>query len=125
MLLGRIGRHEQALAIYIHVLHDTQHALAYCDQLLAQSAGRSQQLLAQSLSPDQMSQSAAGPDQQHASQISEVFLTLLKLLLHPPDPVILGVISMYAVVDRSAPPQLDVAISILTKYAHHMDIVKV
>lgn len=30
LLLGRVGRHEEALAIYIHILHDTKIAEEYC-----------------------------------------------------------------------------------------------
>ncbi len=30
LLLGRIGRHDQALAVYAHVLHDTKAAEDYC-----------------------------------------------------------------------------------------------
>lgn len=30
LLLGRVGRHEEALAIYIHILHDTKLAEEYC-----------------------------------------------------------------------------------------------
>lgn len=32
VLLGRLGRHDQALAIYLHVLGDRERALAYCQQ---------------------------------------------------------------------------------------------
>ena len=32
ILLGRLGRHEQALTIYVHILRDPQKALEYCRQ---------------------------------------------------------------------------------------------
>ncbi|KAL9957718.1 hypothetical protein ACROYT_G034654 [Oculina patagonica] len=32
LLLGRVGRHEEALAIYIHVLHDAKLAEEYCQR---------------------------------------------------------------------------------------------
>ena len=32
ILLGRLGRHEQALTIYVHILRDPDKALEYCRQ---------------------------------------------------------------------------------------------
>ena len=32
ILLGRLGRHEQALTIYVHILRDPEKALDYCRQ---------------------------------------------------------------------------------------------
>ncbi|ESP01601.1 hypothetical protein LOTGIDRAFT_200189, partial [Lottia gigantea] len=62
ILLGRLGRHEQALGIYIHVLHDPVKAEAYCTSHF-----------------DRNSESN-----------KDVFVQLLKTLLQPPDPTTLG-----------------------------------
>lgn len=37
ILLGRLGQHHQALAIYTHVLKDTQAALSYCEKYYTSS----------------------------------------------------------------------------------------
>ncbi|KAK6183438.1 hypothetical protein SNE40_010920 [Patella caerulea] len=62
ILLGRLGRHEQALGIYIHVLHDTVKAEQYC---------------------------ASHFDGDSESN-KDVYVHLLRTLLKPPDPTTLG-----------------------------------
>lgn len=36
IILGRLGRHEQALSIYVSVLSDIQRAKEYCDKVYKQ-----------------------------------------------------------------------------------------
>ncbi|XP_064621475.1 vam6/Vps39-like protein [Lineus longissimus] len=57
LLLGRLGRHEQALAIYVHILQDVHMAEDYCKRTY---------------------------DKSHEGN-KEVYLSLLKMYLSPPD----------------------------------------
>ncbi|XP_078593471.1 vam6/Vps39-like protein isoform X1 [Branchiostoma floridae x Branchiostoma japonicum] len=65
LLLGRLGRHEQAIAIYTHVLTDNWMALEYC----ARNYDR------------------------HKEGNKDVYVYLLRMYLSPPDPHNLGVMS--------------------------------
>jgi tetratricopeptide (TPR) repeat protein len=68
ILLGRLGRHEQALAIYVYVLQDNSMALDYCRRNFEpQNEG-----------------------------YRDVYLYLLKMFLSTPDPKALGVIANYS-----------------------------
>lgn len=57
LLLGRVGRHEEALAIYIHVLHDAKLAEEYCQRNYNEGRDGSK----------------------------DVFVSLLRMYLEPPD----------------------------------------
>ncbi|CAH1791977.1 unnamed protein product [Owenia fusiformis] len=63
ILLGRLGRHEQALAIYVHILHDNSLAKQYCK-----------------LNYDR-----------HKEGNKDVYIFLLKMFLSPPDAGYLGI----------------------------------
>ncbi|XP_006825770.1 vam6/Vps39-like protein [Saccoglossus kowalevskii] len=63
LLLGRLGRHEQALAIYAHILKDTKMAEDYCRR---------------NYDPDKEGN-------------KNVYLCLLKMYINPPDASTLGV----------------------------------
>lgn len=67
ILLGRLGRHEQALAIYVHVLDDQRSAEEYCISHY--------------------------DDDKEGSK--DVYLHLLKMYLQPPDPTTLGIMSKH------------------------------
>ncbi|XP_054260195.1 vam6/Vps39-like protein [Macrosteles quadrilineatus] len=63
IILGRLGRHEQALSIYVSVLSDIQRAKEYCDKVYKQGG--------------------SGAD--------EVYVWLMRLLISPPDNWLVGV----------------------------------
>ena len=56
IVLGKLGKHEKVLAIYIQILGDIEKAIAYCDEVYS-SAGASHH---------------------------EVYITLIRILLNPP-----------------------------------------
>lgn len=56
IVLGKLGKHEKVLAIYIQILGDVDKAISYCDNIYAISG----------------------------SQYHEVYLILIRLLLNPP-----------------------------------------
>uniref|UniRef100_A0A673YP02 VPS39 subunit of HOPS complex n=1 Tax=Salmo trutta TaxID=8032 RepID=A0A673YP02_SALTR len=66
LLLGRMGKHEQALFIYVHVLKDTHMAEEYCHRHYDKETDRNQ----------------------------DVYLSLLRMYLSPPDVHCLGPIKM-------------------------------
>lgn len=63
ILLGRLGRHELALGIYVHILHDTPAAERYCQ----------------------------GYFERNREENKDVYLDLLKMYLHPPSSSALGI----------------------------------
>ncbi|TRZ04357.1 hypothetical protein DNTS_015169 [Danionella cerebrum] len=66
LLLGRMGKHEQALFIYVHILCDTTMAEEYCDRHYDPAANGNK----------------------------DVYLSLLRMYLSPPDVHFLGPIKM-------------------------------
>lgn len=63
ILLGRLGRHELALGIYVHILHDTPAAERYCQEYF----------------------------ERNREENKDVYLDLLKMYLHPPSSSALGI----------------------------------
>lgn len=63
ILLGRLGRHELALGIYVHILHDTPAAERYCQ----------------------------GYFERNREENKDVYLDLLKMYLQPPSSSALGI----------------------------------
>ncbi|KAJ9588747.1 hypothetical protein L9F63_017951, partial [Diploptera punctata] len=57
IVLGKLGRHEQALAIYVSVLSDVTRAIQYCDKVYRQGA----------------------------PGCEDVYILLMKMLISPPD----------------------------------------
>ncbi|KAJ1528436.1 hypothetical protein ONE63_006848 [Megalurothrips usitatus] len=63
VILGKLGKHEQVLSIYVMMLGDVKHAIEYCDQVYsAQKEGA-----------------------------DEVYVLLIKMLISPPDSWLRGV----------------------------------
>ncbi|XP_049943822.1 vam6/Vps39-like protein [Schistocerca serialis cubense] len=62
-VLGKLGRHEQALSIYVSVLGDVEQAMRYCDKVYRQQA--------------------EGAD--------EVYAILMRMLVNPPESWLVGV----------------------------------
>jgi hypothetical protein len=73
LILGRLKRHEQAIAIYANILHDYRAAERYCNQHYNRAD----------------------------VEDSQVFLHLLKMYAQPPDNTIIGL--MYAGVSKPQP----------------------
>lgn len=84
VILGRLGRHEQALAIYVRALGDVERAIKYCSKVYEQGATGSQDvyvsLIKLILAPDSspltlpgvtLSPKTASPDLEKALQILE------------------------------------------------------
>ncbi|XP_011445059.3 vam6/Vps39-like protein [Magallana gigas] len=72
ILLGRLGRHEQALGIYVHVLHDDRLAEEYCKKYYRKDK----------------------------DSLKDVYFFLLKMYLDPPSPSTLGVSASQGIVPK-------------------------
>lgn len=72
ILLGRLGRHEQALGIYVHVLHDDRLAEEYCKKYYRKDK----------------------------DSLKDVYFYLLKMYLDPPSPSTLGVSASQGIVPK-------------------------
>ncbi|XP_067011579.1 vam6/Vps39-like protein [Anabrus simplex] len=63
IVLGKLGRHEQALSIYVSILGDVSRAIDYCDKVY----------------------------EQKSEGCDEVYVILIKMLINPPDNWLMGV----------------------------------
>uniref|UniRef100_A0A1A8PJ20 Vacuolar protein sorting 39 homolog n=1 Tax=Nothobranchius rachovii TaxID=451742 RepID=A0A1A8PJ20_9TELE len=86
LLLGRMGKHEQALFIYVHVLKDTHMAEEYCHRHYNSSVEGSK----------------------------DVYLSLLRMYLSPPDAHCLGPIKM-----ELSEPQANLQAALQVLELHH------
>ncbi|KAG5857896.1 hypothetical protein ANANG_G00024260 [Anguilla anguilla] len=86
LLLGRMGKHEQALFIYVHVLKDTRMAEEYCHQHYDRETDGSK----------------------------DVYLSLLRMYLSPPDVHCLGPIKM-----ELSEPQANLQAALQVLELHH------
>ncbi|CAG9100793.1 hypothetical protein JYU34_013536 [Plutella xylostella] len=97
IVLGKLGRHEQALAIYIQVLGDVDRAIRYCETVTERNPDKSQ----------------------------DVFVTLMRALLTP-DRVsaLTGPLASAPRHPRSLEPDVETALEILEKHADHISPLK-
>ncbi|XP_014671052.1 PREDICTED: vam6/Vps39-like protein [Priapulus caudatus] len=93
ILLGRLGRHEQALAIYIYVICDLAKAEEYCRRNYSKTKDSSK----------------------------DVFLTMFKILVVPPDPTMIGVMLPQL---PNPEPQPVMALELLRLHANKIDTIK-
>jgi len=89
IVLGKLGRHEHALAIYMSILRDVPRAVDYCDKVY--------------------NQGSAGCD--------EVYVLLMKMLITPPDSSWLVVGTQSSTVSCPPTSDLETALSVLEKHA--------
>ncbi|KAF0310166.1 Vam6/Vps39-like protein [Amphibalanus amphitrite] len=104
ILLGRLGRHEQALTIYVHILRDPGKALQYCRH---HHGGRRP-------ADDQVYLTMPPPP-------AQVYLTLLAQLATEISPKLLGVLAPSC---APLPPDLRAAIQLLNQHGDKMDPVE-
>uniref|UniRef100_G3NP54 CNH domain-containing protein n=1 Tax=Gasterosteus aculeatus aculeatus TaxID=481459 RepID=G3NP54_GASAC len=86
LLLGRMGKHEQALFIYVHILNDTSMAEAYCHSHYSSAVEGNK----------------------------DVYLSLLRMYLSPPDVHCLGPIKM-----ELSEPQANLQAALRVLELHH------
>lgn len=95
ILLGRLGRHEQALGLYVIVLKDTKLAEKYCERYYNKDRPRDQ----------------------------DVYYNLLKVYLQPPEPSVLGLTS-YKDGQAKPQANIPEALRIMEEHAACLDTTK-
>ncbi|CAK1543127.1 unnamed protein product [Leptosia nina] len=97
VILGKLGRHEQALAIYIQILGDVERAIRYCDNVWDRANEKS----------------------------TDVYVILMRILLSPEQSGALsGPLASVPRHPRSSTPDLETALAILEKHADKISPIK-
>ncbi|KAM3961523.1 vacuolar protein sorting 39 [Aphomia sociella] len=97
IILGKLGRHEQALAIYVQILGDVERAVRYCENVSESSNDKNQ----------------------------DVYVTLMKILVHPENSSALsGPLANVPRHPKTAEPDLETALNILEKHGDKISPLK-
>ncbi|XP_034941831.1 vam6/Vps39-like protein [Chelonus insularis] len=103
IILGRLGRHHQAISIYVNLLNDVPKAIQYCNNVYARYEGHKN---------EENGKCEDGAD--------EVYVTLIQQLLKP--------VSLFgndtSEVHRAAQPDLETALELLEQYASKINPLK-
>ncbi|KZC13482.1 PREDICTED: vam6/Vps39-like protein [Dufourea novaeangliae] len=100
IILGRLGRHQQAISIYINVLNDIPKAIDYCHNVYTKY------------------QNQENADKQKPSDgIEEVYMILIQQLLKPDT-------GCNPEIQRTAQPDLEMALKLLEKHAAKINPLK-
>lgn len=100
IILGKLGKHEEVLTIYIGILGDISLAVKYCDKV----------------------------HEQDRNSGGEVYVILIKMLLTPSLTSLIGTgisVSSINPSPKTAQPDLETALHILEQYADRIDPIKV
>ncbi|XP_012264302.2 vam6/Vps39-like protein [Athalia rosae] len=106
IILGRLGRHAQAISIYVNLLNDVPRAIQYCNNVYAKY---------ESQKNSEKSKQQDGAD--------EVYVTLIKQLLKPTNE---GIWTTGTVTEnqRIAQPDLETALELLEEHAAKINPLK-
>ncbi|XP_050677422.1 vam6/Vps39-like protein [Leptidea sinapis] len=97
IILGKLDRHEQALAIYVHILGDVERAIRYCDNVWEKSNDKS----------------------------SGVYVILMKILMNPEQATPLtGPLANVPRHPRASIPDMETALAILEKHGDKISPIK-
>lgn len=97
VILGKLGRHEQALCIYVLILGDVQRAIRYCENVSKTTTSSAQ----------------------------DVYVILMSILINPEnDTALSGPLSKAPRHPSTATPDLETALSILEKHADKISAMK-
>ncbi|XP_049875030.1 vam6/Vps39-like protein [Pectinophora gossypiella] len=96
IILGKLGRHEQALAIYVQILGDVDRAIRYCENV--------------SQIPDEKNQ--------------DVYVILMRILMNPDQSSLPGPLANVPRHPKTAILDLETALSILERYADKISPMK-
>ncbi|XP_015109474.1 vam6/Vps39-like protein [Diachasma alloeum] len=103
IILGRLGRHQQAISIYVNLLNDVPRAIKYCHNVYAGYEGQRN-----------------GDGGKSTDGADEVYVTLIQQLLKP-EPVFLAGNSE---IQKTAQPDLETALELLEQYAPKISPIK-
>ncbi|XP_046488344.1 vam6/Vps39-like protein isoform X1 [Neodiprion pinetum] len=107
IILGRLGRHEQAISIYVNLLNDVPKAIQFCSNVYAKFEGQKN--------------SEKGKNQDGAD---EVYVTLIKQLLKPDNEGVLVATGCTPENRRTAQPDLETALELLEEHAAKIEPLK-
>ncbi|XP_014212191.1 vam6/Vps39-like protein [Copidosoma floridanum] len=108
IILGRLGRHKQAVSIYINLLNDVPKAIQYCNNVYARY----------------QSQSQTEKSKPANSSAAEVYITLIRQLLNPneSDTELPSLVESQQA--RTALPDLETALELLEEHASKIEPIK-
>ncbi|CAF4855845.1 unnamed protein product [Pieris macdunnoughi] len=96
VILGKLGRHEQALAIYVQILGDVDRAIRYCDNVWTRN-----------------------------DKTVDVYVTLMRILVNPEqNNSLTGPLATVPRHPKASTPDLETALSILEKHADKISPIK-
>ncbi|XP_060804157.1 vam6/Vps39-like protein [Amyelois transitella] len=96
IILGKLGRHEQTLAIYVQILGDVDRAIRYCENICQSSKDKNQ----------------------------DVYVILMKILVNPEHSALSGPLAKVARHPDTASPDLETALDILEKHGDNISVLK-
>ncbi|XP_058809181.1 vam6/Vps39-like protein [Phymastichus coffea] len=105
IILGRLGKHQQAISIYINLLNDVPKAIQYCNNVYTRYQNQSQ------------TEKAKQKDN------TEVYVTLIRQLLRP-DERDGNVDLVFDSTPRTAQPDLETALELLEEHAPKIEPLK-
>ncbi|XP_014482462.1 PREDICTED: vam6/Vps39-like protein isoform X1 [Dinoponera quadriceps] len=111
IILGRLGRHQQAISIYISLLNDIPRAIQYCHNVYT----RYQKILLQ----DQN----RADKQKQTDNADEVYVLLIQQLLKPDNEGVL-MAGCHTEIQRMAQPDLEMALQLLEEHASEINPMK-
>ncbi|CAH2041395.1 unnamed protein product, partial [Iphiclides podalirius] len=98
VILGKLGRHEQALAIYVQILGDVERAIRYCEQVCESNA---------------------------SDRALDVYVLLMRILMSPEHSgALVGPLSNATKHPNASVPDLETALTILEKHADEISPLK-
>nr|CDS31910.1 Vam6:Vps39 protein [Hymenolepis microstoma] len=120
VLLARLGRHRQALTMWVHLLGDWNKALEHCAQVQAEAESRF------------ITASSAGGIRKdnETPKLNEIYTTLIDVCLNPLEPIALGIIlpgneSPQIEINTRFKPRIDLALEVATQFSEFVDVTKV
>ncbi|XP_032663758.1 vam6/Vps39-like protein isoform X1 [Odontomachus brunneus] len=111
IILGRLGRHQQAISIYISLLNDIPRAIQYCHNVYT----RYQKIVLQ----DQN----RAEKQKQTDNADEVYVLLIQQLLKPDNEGVL-MAGCHTEMQRTAQPDLEMALQLLEEHASEINPMK-
>lgn len=106
IILGRLGRHQQAISIYISLLNDIPRAIQYCHNVYSRHQNQEN-----------------GEKQKQSDGADEVYVILIQQLLNPDNEGVL-MAGCNPENQRTAQPDLEMALELLEKHASKINPLK-
>ncbi|XP_014482463.1 PREDICTED: vam6/Vps39-like protein isoform X2 [Dinoponera quadriceps] len=106
IILGRLGRHQQAISIYISLLNDIPRAIQYCHNVYTRYQNQNR-----------------ADKQKQTDNADEVYVLLIQQLLKPDNEGVL-MAGCHTEIQRMAQPDLEMALQLLEEHASEINPMK-